>query len=274
MTNVPDVALNDGTSMPQVGLGVFQVSNDAASDAVQSALSAGYRSIDTAAVYRNEAGVGDGLRASSVPRDDAYVTTKLWNDDQGYDSALGAFEASRARLGLDVIDLYLIHWPCPRQDRYVESWRALISLRDRGLVRSIGVSNFTGENLRRLVDETGVAPAVNQVELHPRLQQDELRRVHAELGVATEAWSPLAQAQLLDDPLLGEIAAVHGVSAAQVILRWHLQLGNVIIPKSVTPSRIAANIDLFGFQLSDDDMQAIRGLNRDARIGPDPREFG
>ena len=274
MTNVPDVALNDGTSMPQVGLGVFQVSNDAASDAVQSALSAGYRSIDTAAVYRNEAGVGDGLRASSVPRDDVYVTTKLWNDDQGYDSALGAFEASRARLGLDVIDLYLIHWPCPRQDRYVESWRALISLRDRGLVRSIGVSNFTGENLRRLVDETGVAPAVNQVELHPRLQQDELRRVHAELGVATEAWSPLAQAQLLDDPLLGEIAAVHGVSAAQVILRWHLQLGNVIIPKSVTPSRIAANIDLFGFQLSDDDMQAIRGLNRDARIGPDPREFG
>lgn len=274
MARVPDVTLNDGTTIPQVGLGVFQVANDAASDAVQSALSAGYRSIDTAAIYGNEAGVGDGLRHSSVARDDVYVTTKLWNDAQGYDSAVAAFEISRARLGLDVVDLYLIHWPCPRQDRYVESWRALISLRDQGLVRSIGVSNFTAEHLRRLVDETGVVPTVNQVELHPRLQQRELRRVHAELGVVTEAWSPLAQAQLLDDPLLGGIASVHGVSTAQVILRWHLQLGNVIIPKSVTPRRIAANIDLFGFELSDDDMQAIRRLNRDARIGPDPREFG
>jgi 2,5-diketo-D-gluconate reductase A len=274
MTNVPNVTLNDGTSIPQVGLGVFQVSNEAARDAVQSALSVGYRSIDTAAIYGNEAGVGDGLRASSVPRDDVYVTTKLWNDAHGYDSALVAFETSRARLGLDVVDLYLIHWPCPRQDRYVESWRALVSLRDQGWVRSIGVSNFTADDLRRLVDETGVVPAVNQVELHPRLQQGELRGVHAELGVATEAWSPLAQARLLDDPLLGEIASVYGVTSAQVILRWHLQLGNVIIPKSVTPSRIAANIDLFRFELTDEDMQAIAGLNRDARIGPDPREFG
>jgi 2,5-diketo-D-gluconate reductase A len=273
MSNVPTITLNDGATIPQVGLGVFQVSNDAASDAVRSALSAGYRSVDTAAIYGNEAGVGDGLRSSPVARDDVYVTTKLWNDAQGYDSALGAFETSRARLGLDVVDLYLIHWPCPRQDRYVESWRALISLRDQGLARSIGVSNFTADHLRRLVDETGVVPAVNQIELHPRLQQDELRRVHTGLGIATEAWSPLAQAQLLDDPVLAEIAAVYDVTSAQVILRWHLQLGNVVIPKSVTPSRIAANIDLFGFELTDEHMHAIAGLNRDARIGPDPRDF-
>ena len=273
MTTSPTVTLNDGVEIPQVGLGVFQVPDADASSAVQSALAAGYRSVDTAAIYKNEIGVGDGVRASGLPRDEVFVTTKLWNNAQGYDSALAAFEKSRQRLGLDVVDLYLIHWPCPAQDRYVDTWRALIRLRDDGAVRSIGVSNFTARHLRRLVDETGVAPAINQVEMHPRLQQDGLRAVHAELGVTSEAWSPLAQAQLLDDPVLGRVAVAHGVSTAQVILRWHVQRGTVLIPKSVTPSRIAANIDLFAFALSADEMAAIARLDRGDRIGPDPETF-
>ncbi len=273
MMTSPTVTLNDGVEIPQVGLGVFQVPDAEASNAVQSALAAGYRSVDTAAIYKNEAGVGEGVRASGLPRDDVFVTTKLWNNAQGYDSALAAFEKSRQRLGLGVVDLYLIHWPCPAQDRYVDTWRALIRLRDDGAVRSIGVSNFPARHLRRLVDETGVVPAINQVEMHPRLQQDDLRAVHAELGVTSEAWSPLAQAQLLDDPVLGRIAVAHGVTTAQVILRWHVQRGTVLIPKSVTPSRIAANIDLFAFALGADEMAAIARLDRGERIGPDPETF-
>lgn len=273
MTDVPSIELNDGNEIPQVGLGVFQIPDDQTSAVVQSALAAGYRAVDTAAVYRNEVGVGEALRASDVPAEAVFVTTKLWNTRQGYDSALAAFEKSRARLGLDVVDLYLIHWPCPANDLYVETWRALVRLRDEGLVRSIGVCNFMAEHLTRLVDETGVLPTVNQVELHPRLQQSALRSFHAEHGIATQAWSPLAQGGLLRDPTIGTIAAARGVTPAQVVLRWHVQLGNVVIPKSVTPSRIAANLDVFGFELSEEDMADIAALNRDERIGPDPAQF-
>lgn len=273
MADVPRITLSDDVSIPQLGLGVFQVPDDEAADAVLAALDSGYRSIDTAAVYRNERGVGEALARADVPRDDVFVTTKLWNDDQGFDAALQAFEASRERLGLDVVDLYLIHWPCPARDAYVESWRAMIQLRDEGKVRAIGVSNFMPEHLQRLLDETGVTPALNQVELHPRLQQEELRAFHAQHGIATEAWSPLAQAQLLDDPVVTAIADDLDVSPAQVVLRWHIQLGNVVIPKSVTPSRIASNIDVFDFALDKAAMDAVGALNQDARIGPDPRTF-
>ncbi len=274
MRHVPAIILNDGVEIPQVGLGVFKVRDEHASSVVQTALAAGYRSVDTAAVYRNEVGVGAGLRDSGIPRQDVFVTTKVWNDDQGYDATVAAFGASSARLGLDVIDLYLVHWPCPRMDRYVDTWRALIDLRARGLVRSIGVSNFMPEHLTRVIEETGVVPAVNQIELHPRLQQEELRAFHAEHGIATQAWSPLAKGRLLDDPVVTGLASAHGVTAAQIVLRWHVQLGNVVIPKSVTPRRIAENIDLFGFSLSEDEMSAMATLDRDERTGPDPRDFG
>jgi 2,5-diketo-D-gluconate reductase A len=273
MADVPRITLSDDVSIPQLGLGVFQVPDHEAADAVLAALDSGYRSIDTAAVYRNERGVGEALARADVPRDDVFVTTKLWNDDQGFDAALQAFEASRERLGLDVVDLYLIHWPCPARDAYVESWRAMIQLRDEGKVRAIGVSNFMREHLQRLLDETGVTPALNQVELHPWLQQEELRAFHAQHGIATEAYSPLAQAQLLDDPVVTGIAGDLDVSPAQVVLRWHIQLGNVVIPKSVTPSRIASNIDVFDFALDKAAMDAVGALNQDARIGPDPRTF-
>lgn len=270
---VPSVPLGDGVSIPQVGLGVFQIPDDEAATVVRTALDVGYRAIDTAAVYGNETGVGEALRSTDVARDDVFVTTKVWNDDQGYDSTLRACDASRDRLGIDVIDLYLIHWPCPGNDRYVGTWRALGRLCEDGLVRSIGVSNFQPAHLQRLMDETGVVPALNQIELHPRLQQDESRAFHADHGIVTQAWSPLAQAQLLDDPVLLAIAERLEVSPAQVVLRWHLQRGTVVIPKSVTPVRIAANIDLFDFELNDEDMAAVGGLNSGERIGPDPDTF-
>ncbi len=272
-TDVPTVTLSDGVAVPQVGLGVWQVPDADAAAAVRTAIAAGYRSIDTAAAYNNEGGVGDGLRSSGVPRAELFVTTKLWNSEQGFDAAAEAFDESLGRLGLDYVDLYLIHWPAPALDRYVDTWRAFIALRAEGLVRSIGVSNFQPAHLRRLVEETGVAPTVNQVELHPRFQQAELRAVHAELGVATEAWSPLGQGRSLGDPTLVAVAARHGVSAAQVVLRWHLQLGTIVIPKSVTPARIEENIDLFGFELDDADMAAIAGLESGTRLGPHPDEF-
>lgn len=274
MSSVPLITFNDGVQIPQVGLGVFQIPDDETSTVVQTALAAGYRAVDTASVYKNEKGVGDGIRASGVPGEDVFVTTKLWNKSQGYDSTMAAFEKSRSRLGVEVVDLYLIHWPCPDRDLYVETWRALVRLRDDGLVRSVGVSNFKEHHLARLIDETGVVPSVNQVELHPLLQQAPLRAFHAEHGIATEAWSPLAQGgELLGDPIIGSIAQAHGVSPAQVVLRWHVQLGNVIIPKSVTPSRIASNLDLFGFELTEADMGTVAGMNADARVGPDPDRF-
>ncbi|MFE5243595.1 MULTISPECIES: aldo/keto reductase [unclassified Streptomyces] len=270
MSTVPTVTLNNGVAIPQLGFGVFQVPDDETAAAVSSALDAGYRSVDTAAVYGNEAGVGRALAESGLAREELFITTKLWNADQGYDATLTAFDASLAKLGLDHVDLYLIHWPTPERDLYVDTWRALEKLLADGRIRAAGVSNFQPAHLRRLREESSLVPAVNQIELHPGLQQSELRAVHAEYGIATEAWSPLAQGTLLDDPALLSIAERHGTTPAQVVLRWHLQLGNVVIPKSVTPARIRQNIDVFGFELPDADMDAIAGLDRGMRIGPDP----
>jgi 2,5-diketo-D-gluconate reductase A len=269
------ITLNDSHVMPQLGLGVWQSPREVTAQAVRSALAAGYRSVDTAAIYRNEAEVGQGVRASGLDRAEVFVTTKLWNEDQGYDKALRALDASLQRLGMDYVDLYLIHWPAPGQDRYLDSWKALIRLRDEGRARSIGVSNFAVEHLERIVRETGVAPAVNQVELHPRFQQADLRAAHQRLGVATESWSPLGQGALLADPEVARIAAKHGKTPAQAIIRWHLDLGLIVIPKSVTPSRIAQNFDVFDFRLDAEDLAAMAALDdRHGRMGPNPVAFG
>ncbi|NKE56010.1 aldo/keto reductase [Lentzea sp. PSKA42] len=258
--------------MPQLGFGVWQVPDEEAASVVAEALKAGYRSIDTAAAYGNESGVGEAI--ANVDRDELFVTTKLWNTDHGYDATLRAFDESAKKLKLDVLDLYLIHWPMPARDLYVDTWKAFVELQKDGRIRAIGVSNFQPAHLRRLIDETGVVPAVNQVELHPYLQQADLRAFHAEHGVQTEAWSPLGQGgELLSDPVVTEIAARHNRSAAQVVLRWHVQLGNVVIPKSVTPSRIRENIAVFDFELSGEEMAALSTLDRGDRIGPNPDEF-
>jgi len=270
MSSVPNVVLNNGVKIPQLGFGVFQVDDEQTTGAVLTALEAGYRSIDTAAVYGNEAGVGRALAASGLPRDELFITTKLWNADQGYDSTLTAFDAALAKLGLDHVDLYLIHWPAPARDLYAETWRALEKLLADGRTRSIGVSNFQPAHLQRLLDEGGTVPAVNQIELHPGLQQAPLRDFHARNSVVTEAWSPLAHGQLLQEETIGAIARRHGKSPAQVVLRWHLQLGNVVIPKSVTPERIRENIEVFGFELTAGDMEALAALDRGLRTGPDP----
>lgn len=272
-TLLPSVTLHDGIEIPQLGFGVFQIPPGETQRAVELALEAGYRHIDTAAAYRNEKGVGAALAASGLPREDYFVTTKLWNSQQGHDSTLAAFEASLERLGLDHVDLYLIHWPAPTEGRFVETWRAFEQIRREEAARTIGVSNFRIEDLRLLERETETRPTVNQVELHPRLQQADLRTWHAEYGIATEAWSPLAQGELLDDETIAAVAEDHGKTPAQVILRWHLQLGNVVIPKSVTPARIRENIEIFDFELSDEDLAAIGSLDGDSRIGPDPATF-
>ncbi|MCX2184152.1 aldo/keto reductase [Streptomyces sp. SKN60] len=271
--SIPTVKLNNGVEIPQLGFGVFQVADEATTAAVTSALEAGYRSIDTAAIYGNEAGVGRALGASGLAREELFVTTKLWNADQGYDATLRAFDASLAKLGLDYVDLYLIHWPAPARDLYRDSWRALERLAEEGRIRAAGVSNFQPAHLRRLTEGSALTPAVNQIELHPALQQSELRAFHGEHGIATEAWSPLAQGAVLDDPAITAIAAAHGKSPAQVVIRWHLQLGNVVIPKSVTPARIRANFDVFDFVLSDEEMASIAGLDRGLRTGPHPDEL-
>jgi diketogulonate reductase-like aldo/keto reductase len=274
MTAVPTVTLNNGVTMPQLGFGVFQVPNAETAQAVSHALKAGYRSIDTAAVYGNEEGVGQALAESGVPREDLFITTKLWNAEQGYDATLRAFDVSLAKLGLDHLDLYLIHWPTPARGLYVDTWKAFAKLLADGRVRAVGVSNFRPEHLRQAIDATGVVPAVNQVELHPHLTQEPLRAFHAEHGIATEAWSPLGQGKgLLDDPAITKIAGRYDRSAAQVVLRWHLQLGNVVIPKSVTPARIAENLDVFDFTLDADDVDALSALNKDKRVGPDPDTY-
>ncbi|MEO3847070.1 aldo/keto reductase [Streptomyces sp. B8F3] len=271
MSNVPTITLNNGVAMPQLGFGVWQVPDTEAETAVRTALDAGYRSIDTAAIYGNEEGTGKALTESGVPREELFVTTKLWNSDQGYDAALRAFDDSLRRLGLDHVDLYLIHWPAPAQDKYPETWRALEKIYADGRARAIGVSNFHPSHLQRVLDEGTVAPALNQVELHPDFAQADVRAFHAAHGIATEAWSPLGQGKgLLDDPVLRGLGEKHGRSPAQVVLRWHLQLGNVVIPKSVTPSRIRENIDVFGFELDDADMAAVAGLDTGNRIGDDP----
>lgn len=272
-TSIPVVTLHDGVEIPQLGFGVFQVPPDDTQQVVEEALEVGYRHIDTAAAYRNERGVGAAIAASGIPRDEIFVTTKLWNSQQGYESTLGAFEKSLHRLELDRLDLYLIHWPVPTEDRFLDTWRAFERVRDEGRTRSIGVSNFRIEDLERLEREAETLPTVNQVELHPHLQQAELRAWHLEHGIATEAWSPLAQGDLLINETIASVTARHDRTPAQVILRWHLQLGNVVIPKSITPTRIRENFELVDFELSDDDMTEIAALDVGQRIGPDPATF-
>jgi 2,5-diketo-D-gluconate reductase A len=275
MDTQPRVTLNDGRSIPQIGLGVWQTPPDVAGPAVKAALGAGYRMVDTAAIYGNERGVGEGIRASGVARQDVFVTTKLWNDAQGFDSALRAFDESLGRLGLEAIDLYLIHWPSPRRGLYLETWRALVRLREEGRAKSIGVSNFGPDELERVIGETGVTPALNQIELHPRFQQRKLREMHARLGIATESWSPLGRGALLADRAIGAIAKKHGRTPAQVIIRWHIDSGLVVIPKSVTPARIVENFDVFSFRLDEGDTAAIAGMDSaSGRMGPDPATAG
>jgi 2,5-diketo-D-gluconate reductase A len=267
------VALNDGNSIPAVGLGVFQVPPADTEQAVSAALRAGYRHIDTAAAYRNERETGRALANSGVPRDQLYVVTKLGNSDQGYDSTLAAFDASLGRLGLDYLDLYLIHWPLPARNKFVDTFKAFAHLRDQGLIRSIGVSNFEPEHLTVLVDATGIVPTVNQIELHPRFPQEELREVHAQRGIATEAWAPLGRGALLTHEKITAIAEEKRRTPAQVLIRWHIQLGNIVIPKSVNPSRIASNFDVFDFELGPEQMASISSLDDGTRLGPDPRTF-
>jgi 2,5-diketo-D-gluconate reductase A len=273
----PLIALNDGNAIPSVGLGVLQTPPKETEQAVSAALEVGYRHIDTAAAYGNEREVGRAVKKSGIPRDEIFIVTKLWNADQGYDSTMKAFEKSAKRLGLSseggYLDLYLIHWPVPAISEFVDTWRAFGAMRDLGHIRSIGVSNFAPEHLSTLIDATGIVPVVNQVELHPLMTQVELREVHKKLGIATEAWSPLGQGRLLDHPTVTGIADACGRTPAQVIIRWHLQIGNIVIPKSVNPERIASNFDVFDFELSDDDVTSISSLDNGTRLGPDPRTF-
>jgi 2,5-diketo-D-gluconate reductase A len=274
---VPTLGLGHASTpdleIPQVGFGVWEVPDAAVDAAFGRALDAGYRHIDTARIYGNEEGVGRVLGRSDVVRDDVFVTTKVWNDDHA--NVPAAFDASMQRLGIEVLDLYLIHWPAPQQDAYVDAWRSMLDLQREGRVRSVGVCNFQVPHLQRLLDETGVLPSVNQIELSPYLQQRELRAFHAEHGIVTEAWSPLAvRAGLLDDPVVVALAAKHAVTPAQLVLRWHVELGNVVLTRSVTPTRIAENVEIFGFSLGEDDLEALAGLDRGTRTGPDPDTFG
>jgi 2,5-diketo-D-gluconate reductase A len=273
-SSVPVLDLNDGNKAPQLGFGVFQIPDGETADAVSSALAAGYRSLDTAAIYQNEAGVRQGIERSGVTRGDIFLTTKLWNANQGFDDTLKAFDASLKKLGSDYVDMYLIHWPTPKRDLYIDTWKAFIRLREEGRIRSIGVSNFQPPHLERLVKETGVVPVVNQIELHPDFVQGDVVAANAKLKIVTESWSPLGQGgDLLKNDTLVAIGKKHGKTPAQVVLRWHIQLGHMVIPKSVTPERIAANIDIFGFELSEDEMKAIGGLDAGNRMGPHPDEL-
>ncbi|GAA1898771.1 aldo/keto reductase [Lapillicoccus jejuensis] len=277
MTAVPTIPLKTPTGsvdIPQLGFGVWQVETGDAVPAVTKALEVGYRHVDTAAAYGNEEQVGRALAQSDVDAADVFVTTKLWNDRQGFDSTLAAFDESMGKLGLETLDLYLIHWPVPKKDAFVDTWKAFQKLRDEGRVRAIGVCNFQVPHLQRLLDETGELPAINQIELHPHLVQQELRDFHVEHGIVTEDWSPLASGgDVLTDDTIAGIAKAHDVTPAQAILRWHLQLGSVVIPKSVTPSRIEENFDVFGFELTDDEVATITALDKHHRTGPDPDEF-
>jgi 2,5-diketo-D-gluconate reductase A len=271
-SSVPTITLNDGNTIPQLGFGVFKVDPDKTSRVVSEAFEVGYRHIDTAKIYGNEEGVGHAIKNSGIDRDELFITTKLWNADQGYDSGLEAFEKSLGRLQLDYVDLYLIHWPAPANDNYVDAWKALEKIRESGRAKSIGVSNFTVEHLTRLLAETDVVPAVNQIELHPEFQQREITAFGREHGIATEAWSPLAHGALLKDPSVQAIADAHGKSLAQVILRWHIQLGNIIFPKSNSRDRIVENFEIFDFELSDSEQESITALEKDGRVGGHPDE--
>jgi diketogulonate reductase-like aldo/keto reductase len=269
----PSITLNSGHSIPQLGFGVFQVPAAETEAAVTTALEAGYRHIDTATIYDNEAAVGNALASSSVPREDLFVTTKVWNTDQGRERTRRAFERSLARLRLEYLDLYLIHWPAPARDLYVETWATLVELQREGAVRSIGVSNFEPEHLALLAEASDVVPAVNQIELHPYLQQQRLREVNRSRGIATEAWSPLAQGGVLHDEVLRGIAERHGVDVARVALAWNLQQGDVVLTKSVTPERIRGNLEVLELRLGDEELAAIAELDRGGRVGPDPNTF-
>ena len=269
----PMMTLNDGRTMPQLGTGIWQIEDAKTPEVVSEALRVGYRLIDGAAAYKNEAGMGRGIRDSDVVRDQIFVTSKLWNDAQGHDAALRAFDATMERSGLDYLDLYLIHWPLPAMDAYVDSWKALIRLRDEGRVRSIGVANFHEPHLRRLIDETGVAPALNQIELHPSLTQERMRAVNKQLGIVTQSWTPLGRGDSFDAPAIRDAAARTGRTVAQVILRWHIQHGLSVIPKSEKPERLAENFDVLDFTLTPEEMSAIDALDRGHRTGPDPDTF-
>ncbi|KAB2687632.1 aldo/keto reductase [Brucella pseudogrignonensis] len=271
---VPAVKLNDGNHIPQLGYGVWQVGNDEAISAISEALKVGYRHIDTAAIYGNEEGTGKAINESGIARSDIYLTTKLWNKEQGYESTLKAFDESLKKLGTDYVDLYLIHWPLPSKDLFMETWRAFIKIKEEGRAKSIGVSNFRTADLERILKESDVVPVLNQIELHPQFQQDELRLFHSKHNIATEAWSPLGQGTILENPTLKTIAEKHGKSVAQVILRWHIETGNIVIPKSVTPARIKENFEVFDFSLNGTDHDAITKLDKtDGRIGPNPATF-
>ena len=274
MTQVPNIRLNNGVEIPQFGSGVFQVPPAETKQAVLQAFDAGYRHIDTAQMYQNEEGVGQAIAESSLSRDEIFVTTKLNNGGHGYESAIAALDESLRKLQLDHVDLYLVHWPLPHLDRYVDTWKGFEKLLADGKARSIGVSNFTVAHLDRLAKETDTVPAVNQIELHPLFTQAELRKYHAEHGIATEAWAPIAQGAVLGDPTLATLAEKYGRSPAQVVLRWHVQIGNIVFPKSVNPDRMRENINVFDFELSAEDLAAVEGLNRDQRNGPDPDTFG
>lgn len=273
MSTVPSIVLNNAVKVPQLGFGVYQIKPDEVRGATQLALDAGYRHIDTAAAYANEAGVGQAVRSSGIPRDEIFITTKLRNADQGYESALAAFENSRRELGVDVIDLYLIHWPYPRHNRFVDSWKALEKLYAEGAVRAIGVSNFLEPHLDRVLAEGGIVPAVNQIELHPSFQQSELARSSAARGIAVEAYSPLGQGEDLKSAVVQRLAETHGVTPAQIILRWHLQLGHIVIPKSVAAERIQENIGVFDFSLSEQELVMLSGLETGLRTSGDPATF-
>ncbi len=273
-TQVSDITLNNGVTIPQLGFGIWQVERDQTQRLVEHAIEVGYRHIDGAAAYGNERELGQAIAATGVPREELFITTKLWNADQGYDSTLKAFETSMGKLGLNALDLYLIHWPMPTEGRYAETWRAFEQLLGDGRVRAIGVSNFRVADLEHLLREFDVVPAINQIELHPRFQQKELREFHRQHGIATEAWSPLGHGELLDDPTVTEIADAHGVSPAQVLIRWHLDEGNILFPKASSPERISQNIDVYGFTLTADEIARIDGLGSDERrTGPDPDTF-
>lgn len=272
MTDVPEITLNDGHTIPQFGLGVWQAKPEECVDAVAHALKVGYRHIDTAAIYGNEEQVGQAIAESGVPREEVFLTTKLWNDR--HRDAPAALEESLARLGVDHVDLYLIHWPVPSQDAYVDAWRSLIELRDAGKATSIGVSNFNEDHLLRVIEETGVVPAVNQIESHPTFQRFDLRQINQAHGIQTEVWSPLGRGEDLESDTVLEIAESVGKTPAQVILRWHIQRGVIVFPKSVTPARIEENFDIWDFELTEGQMKQMIKLNRKNRLGPDPRIFG
>lgn len=271
MAQVPNITLNDGKTIPQLGFGVWEIPNSSGAKTVVTAIEAGYRSIDTAQGYGNEEGVGQGIVDSGLPREELFITSKLRTKDQGYDATLKSFMGSLDRLGLDYLDLFLIHWPVPKHDRYSDTWKAFVQLQRDGRIRSIGVSNFLQDHLERIIGDSGVVPAVNQIELHPEFQQRDVRAFHSQHNIAIECYSPLGRGQVLGNDIIGRIAARHGTSPAQVIIRWHVQQGLIAIPKSVRPERIKANIDVFGFALDDDDMAAIATLDKsDGKMVGDP----